>query len=80
LAKCTQDLCTECPSDLVLKTAGEQNCLIALFLGKVDTVFDRCERLVLNESFEPVWIRSPDSSYWIYSLSAPQQITVQCQR
>ena len=79
LAKCTQDLYTVCPSDLVLRTAGEQNCLIALFLGKVDTVFDRCKRLVLNESFEPVWIRSPDSSYWIYSLSSPQQVTVQCQ-
>jgi hypothetical protein len=79
LARCTQDLYTVCPSDLVLKTAGEQNCLIALFLGKVDTVFTRCKRLVLNESFEPVWIRSPDSSYWIYSLSTPQQVTVQCQ-
>jgi len=42
-------------------------------------VMGRCKRLVLNESFEPNWIRSPDSSYWIYSLSAPQQVTVQCQ-
>jgi hypothetical protein len=79
LSRCTQYLYTVCPSDLVLKTAGEQNCLIALFLGKVDTVFTGCKRLVLNESSEPVWIRSPDSSYWIYSLSAPQQVTVQCQ-
>jgi hypothetical protein len=37
-----------------------------------------CKRLILNSGFEPVWIRSPDSKYWIYSLSAPTQITVQC--
>ena len=39
----------------------------------------RCKRLVLNESFEPNWIRSPDSSYWIFSLGAPQQVKVQYQ-
>ena len=79
LSKCTQDLYTACPSDLVLKTAGEQNCLIALFLGKIDVIRTKCKRLVLNESFEPIWIRSPDFNYWIYSLSTPQQVTVQCQ-
>jgi hypothetical protein len=79
LSKCTQDLYAVCHSDLVLKTAGEQNCLISLFLGKVDTIRTRCKRLMLNESFEPIWIRSPDSSYWIYSFSTPQQVTVQCQ-
>jgi len=80
LLKCKQDLYTVCPSDMVLRTAGEQNCLIALFLGKMDTVLDKCKRLVLNESFEPVWIRSPYYDYWIYSLSKPQQVTMQCQR
>lgn len=45
----------------------------------MDTVLDKCKRLVLNESFEPVWIRSPDYDYWIYSLSKPQQVTMQCQ-
>jgi len=79
LLKCKQDLYTVCPSDMVLRTAGEQNCLISLFLGKMDTVLDKCKRLVLNESFEPVWIRSPDYDYWIYSLSKPQQVTMQCQ-
>ena len=34
---------------------------------------------MLNETFEPVWIRSPDATYWIYRLSTPQQVTVQCQ-
>jgi hypothetical protein len=34
LTKCTQELYTMCPSDIVLKTAGEPNCLIALFLSK----------------------------------------------
>jgi hypothetical protein len=49
-----------------------------LFLGKEDIALRKCKRLVLNESFEPIWIRSPDYSYWIYSLSSPQKITVQC--
>jgi len=41
LSKCTHDLYTVCPSDVVLKTAGEQNCLIALFLGKMSIVLKR---------------------------------------
>jgi len=43
LLKCKQDLYTVCPSDMVLQTAREQNCLIALFLGKMDTVLDKCK-------------------------------------
>ena len=35
LSKCTQYLYTVCPSVMVLKTAGEQKSLIALFLGKM---------------------------------------------
>jgi hypothetical protein len=79
LSKCTQVLYTVCPSDLVLKAAGEQNCLIALFLEKMDNKLTKCKRFVLNESLETVWIRSPDFSYRIYRLSAPQEVTVQCQ-
>jgi hypothetical protein len=33
----------------------------------------------LNHEFESIWIRSPDSKYWVYSLSSPTQVTVQCQ-
>ena len=79
LFKCTQDLYTVCPADMMLKTAGEPNCLTALFLGKTDIVLTKCKRLIINECFEPVWIRSPVSCYWIYSLSTPQRVTVQCQ-
>jgi len=53
LSKCTQYLYTVCPSDMVLKTAEEQNCLIALFLGSMNIVLKKCKRLILNESFEP---------------------------
>ena len=34
LSKCAQKLYIVCPSDMVLRTAGEPDCLIALFLGK----------------------------------------------
>ena len=78
LSKCTQELYTVCPSDMMLRTVREPNCLTALFLGKADIVFSKCKRLIVNETFEPVWIRSPDASYWIYSLSIPQRVTVQC--
>jgi len=79
LMKCKQELYTVCPSDIVLKAAGEPNCLIALFLGKTDMMLTKCKRLILDASFEPTWIRSPDFNYWIYSLSMPQRVTVQCQ-
>ena len=72
LAKCTQELYTVCPSDLVLKTASEPNCLIASFLGKTDVMFTKCKRLVINETFEPIWISLPDATYWIYGLSTPR--------
>ena len=60
LSKCTQNLYTVCSTDVILRTAREQNCLIALFLGKMDIVLKKCKRLVLHEPFEPIWIRSPD--------------------
>jgi len=56
LTKCTQELYTVCPSDMMLKTAGEPNCLTALFLSKMDIKLSKCKRLVINETFEPVWI------------------------
>jgi len=53
--------------------------LTALFLGKTDIMLSKCKRLILNETFESVWIRSPDATYWIYSLISPQRVKVQCQ-
>jgi hypothetical protein len=79
LSKCTQDLYTVCPADIVLKSAGEPSCLTALFFGKTGVALTKCKRLVLHKPFEPVWVRLPDSSYWIYSLNTPQRVTVQCQ-
>jgi hypothetical protein len=52
LSKCTQELYIVCPSDMVLKTAREQNRVTALFLGKMDFVIKKCKQLILNESFE----------------------------
>ena len=63
LSKCAQDLYTVCSSDMILMTVGEQNCLIALFLGKMDIVLKKCKRLILYEPFEPIWIRSTNFSY-----------------
>jgi len=40
LSKCKQELYTVCPSDVVLKTAREQNRIIALFLDKMDFVIN----------------------------------------
>ena len=39
----------------------------------------KVQRLIVNETFEPIWVRSPDASCWIYSLKVPQRVTVQCQ-
>jgi len=79
LSRCTQDLYTVCPADMMLKSAGEPSCPPALFLGQTDVALAKCKRIVLHEHFEPIWIRSPDYSYWIYSLSTLRQVTVQCQ-
>jgi len=80
LSKRTQGTYTVCPSDMVLRSAVKPSCLTALFLGKADVVLLQCKRVILDGTFEPVWIRSPDTSYWIYSLSSPQQVTVQCHK
>ena len=56
LLQCTQDSFTVCPFDMVLRTAGKKNCLIALFLGKRETVLKKCKQLMLNELIEPTRI------------------------
>ena len=71
---------TVCPSHLVLRTPGGPNCLTALFLGKADIMTQQCKRRILNDNFEPIWIRSPDFKYWIYSFSTPTQVAVQCRQ
>jgi hypothetical protein len=35
----------------------------------------KCKREILND-FEPIWIRSPDSKYWVYSLKEPTRVTL----
>jgi len=79
LTKCTQELYTVFPFDIMLRTAGGSNCFIALFLGKTDITISKCKRLVIYENSKPVRIRSPDASYWIYCLSTNQRFTVQGQ-
>ena len=79
MSKCTKDFYTIFPADLVLRTPRSLNCLIALFYGKADVAIGQCRRLMLDADFEPVWVRSPDFTYWIYSFSSLTQVTVQCQ-
>jgi hypothetical protein len=64
LAKCTTDFYTMCPSNLVSRKSINENCLIALFTGKTEVALRKCKREILND-FEPIWIRSPDSKYWV---------------
>jgi hypothetical protein len=77
LAKCTTDFYTTCPSNLVLRKFINENCLIALFTGKTEVALRKCTREILND-FEPIWIRSPDSKYWVYSLKEPTRVTLKC--
>jgi hypothetical protein len=37
----------------------------------------KCRRVLLDD-FEPIWIRSPDTKYWVYSLMEPTHITLKC--
>ena len=65
---------------MLLNVNREPNCLIALFLGKADVMRSKFKRLILDGTFEPVWIRTPDATTWICSLSTPEWVTVQCQK
>jgi hypothetical protein len=51
--------------------------LIALFTGKAKVALRKCRRVLLRD-LEPIWIRSPDAKYWIYSLKEPTHITLKC--
>ena len=55
-SRCTKDFYMICPADLVLRTPRGLNRLIALFCGKADVAKDRCRHLILDASFEPVWV------------------------
>jgi hypothetical protein len=77
LIKCTTDVYTICSSNMVLRKSTTDDCLIALFLGRTTSALKQCKR-VITEDFEPVWIRSPDAKYWVYSLKKPTRITRKC--
>ncbi|PNF31232.1 hypothetical protein B7P43_G14084 [Cryptotermes secundus] len=77
LAKCTTDFYTICPSNMVLRKSNEENCLIALFTGKTEVAMKKSRRVLLRE-FVPVWIRSPDAKYWVYSKEKSTHITLKC--
>jgi hypothetical protein len=70
LTKGTTDFYAIYPSNMVLRKSHEANCLIALFTGKAKVAMTKCKRILL-EDFEPIWIRSPDAKYWVYSLKNP---------
>jgi hypothetical protein len=61
LSERKQEMYIVCPCNVILSTNGESHCLIALFLGKEETTLRICKRLVMNNSFKPIWIRSPDT-------------------
>jgi hypothetical protein len=77
LAECTTDCYTVCPSNLVLRNTTNENCLMALFMGKTSVILEKCKRIIFND-FEPIWIRSPDAKYWVYSLKDPTRVTMRC--
>jgi hypothetical protein len=61
------DFYTICPSNLVLRKSINDNYLIALFMGKTEVALRKYKQEILKD-FESIWIRSPDSRYWVYSL------------
>jgi hypothetical protein len=77
LKECTTDFYTVCPSNLVLRKTTNENCLMALFMGKTSVIEKKCKRIIFND-FEPIWIRSPDAKYWVYSLKDPTRVTMRC--
>jgi hypothetical protein len=77
LAECTTDFYTVCPSNLVLRKTTNENCLMALFMGKTSVILKKCKRIIFKD-FEQVWIRLPDVKYWVYSLKEPTKVTMRC--
>jgi hypothetical protein len=61
----------------VLRKSSDENCLIALFTGKAEVALRKCRRVLLGD-FEPVWVRSPNAKYWVYSLRKPIHVTLKC--
>jgi hypothetical protein len=50
---------------------------MALFMGKTSVIVKKFKRIIFND-FEPIWIRSPDAKYWVYSLKDPTRVTMRC--
>ena len=78
MSKCREGYYTICPADFVLLDYTSQHCLIALFLGNDEIARRNCKRTIEDRNFDPIWIRSPGSTFWVYSLSAPTRITKKC--
>jgi len=52
MTKCTHEL----SNVMVLRTAGEQICLLVLVLEKKNTIIEKCKQLMLDGLTEPTWI------------------------
>ena len=76
--RCREGFYTVCPADFVLLDYTSQHCLIALYLGNDIVVRKNCKRTIEHRNFDPIWIRSPGSTFWTYSLSTPTVITKRC--
>jgi hypothetical protein len=77
ISECTTDFYMLCPSNFVVRKIATENCLIPLFLRKTAIAQKTCKRVMLDD-FEPVWIRSQDAKYWVYSLNEPTRVTLKC--
>ena len=78
LNKCQSGYYTICPADFVILDAQAKHCLIALYTGKDDVVQQKCQRTIEDKNFDPIWVRSAGTSFWIYSLSARTRVTKKC--
>ena len=73
--RCKEGFYTVCPAEFVLLDYTSQHCLIALYLGNDEIVRKNCERTIENRNFDPIWIRSPGSTFWTYALSTRTTVT-----
>jgi hypothetical protein len=46
-----------------------------LFTGKTIIALHKCRQNILKDDFDPVWMRSPDAKFLVYSLNTRKKFT-----
>jgi hypothetical protein len=77
--QCQLGLMAICDATFPFIHKTRASCSSALYFGQADLVYENCQKRILKENFNPVWLYVKGIyPFWIYSLPSPIIVTKTC--